>query len=78
MICGFNIESVDDMYLCLQEQELYQKEGLGVNEVHYVDNQDCIGGYCYSVKLSVSDSSNHITHWAHLACPCCTQNYFEH
>ncbi|GAB5571673.1 unconventional myosin-VI isoform X5 [Prionailurus iriomotensis] len=24
------------------EQELYQKEGLGVNEVHYVDNQDCI------------------------------------
>lgn len=31
--------------LCLsvQEQELYQKEGLGVNEVHYVDNQDCIG-----------------------------------
>lgn len=27
----------------LQEQELYQKEGLGVNEVHYVDNQDCIG-----------------------------------
>lgn len=26
-----------------QEQELYQKEGLGVNEVHYVDNQDCIG-----------------------------------
>ncbi|RXN18609.1 unconventional myosin-VI-like isoform X1 [Labeo rohita] len=24
------------------EQELYQREGLGVNEVHYVDNQDCI------------------------------------
>lgn len=29
--------------LFVQEQELYQKEGLGVNEVHYVDNQDCIG-----------------------------------
>lgn len=27
----------------LQEQELYNREGLGVNEVHYVDNQDCIG-----------------------------------
>lgn len=27
----------------MQEQELYQKEGLGVNEVRYVDNQDCIG-----------------------------------
>ncbi|KAA8582948.1 hypothetical protein FQN60_015494 [Etheostoma spectabile] len=26
----------------LKEQELYQREGLGVNEVHYVDNQDCI------------------------------------
>uniref|UniRef100_A0A669EJM3 Unconventional myosin-VI n=1 Tax=Oreochromis niloticus TaxID=8128 RepID=A0A669EJM3_ORENI len=25
-----------------REQELYQREGLGVNEVHYVDNQDCI------------------------------------
>ncbi|XP_037837606.1 unconventional myosin-VI-like [Kryptolebias marmoratus] len=25
-----------------EEQELYQREGLGVNEVHYVDNQDCI------------------------------------
>ncbi|RMC13348.1 hypothetical protein DUI87_10883 [Hirundo rustica rustica] len=25
-----------------REQELYQKEGLGVNEVRYVDNQDCI------------------------------------
>lgn len=37
--------SVDFWYLImfLQEQELYQKEGLGVNEVHYVDNQDCIG-----------------------------------
>lgn len=30
----------------VQEQELYQKEGLGVNEVHYVDNQDCIGRFC--------------------------------
>ncbi|KAK1888700.1 Unconventional myosin-VI, partial [Dissostichus eleginoides] len=25
-----------------EEQELYHREGLGVNEVHYVDNQDCI------------------------------------
>lgn len=33
-----------DLPFFLQEQELYQREGLGVNEVHYVDNQDCIGG----------------------------------
>lgn len=31
------------VFFSLQEQELYQKEDLGVNEVHYVDNQDCIG-----------------------------------
>lgn len=31
--------------MSMQEQELYQKEGLGVNEVHYVDNQDCIGEF---------------------------------
>lgn len=36
--------SADIFVFCvLQEQELYQREGLGVNEVHYVDNQDCIG-----------------------------------
>ena len=28
--------------LSLQEQELYRREGLGVNTVEYVDNQDCI------------------------------------
>lgn len=33
------------MCVSVQEQELYQKEGLGVNEVHYVDNQDCIGKF---------------------------------
>ena len=27
----------------LQEQDLYQKESLGVTEVVYMDNQDCIG-----------------------------------
>lgn len=39
-----------DLQLFLQEQELYQKEGLGVSEVHYVDNQDCIGGcHCQTI-----------------------------
>lgn len=32
-------------FFFIKEQELYQKEGLGVNEVRYVDNQDCIGMY---------------------------------
>ena len=26
-----------------QEQALYEKEGLNVKKIHYVDNQDCIG-----------------------------------
>ncbi|KAK7904937.1 hypothetical protein WMY93_017544 [Mugilogobius chulae] len=29
-------------HFSMSEQELYQREGLGVSEVHYVDNQDCI------------------------------------
>lgn len=38
-----------DFGACLQEQELYHKEGLGVNEVHYVDNQDCIGRFLFVI-----------------------------
>lgn len=26
-----------------EEQALYEKEGLGVRKIAYVDNQDCIG-----------------------------------
>lgn len=26
-----------------QEQALYEKEGLAVKKIEYVDNQDCIG-----------------------------------
>ncbi len=29
----------------IQEQDLYQKEGLGLTEVRYTNNQDCIGTY---------------------------------
>ena len=31
------------LILFKQEQELYDKEGLGVKTVTYMDNQDCIG-----------------------------------
>ena len=40
------------MVISFQEQELYQKEGLGVNEVHYVDNQDCIGTFFFFFSTS--------------------------
>uniref|UniRef100_A0A7M4F9U7 Unconventional myosin-VI n=1 Tax=Crocodylus porosus TaxID=8502 RepID=A0A7M4F9U7_CROPO len=41
-IAGFECISETKKFINKCEQELYQKEGLGVNEVHYVDNQDCI------------------------------------
>jgi len=32
-----------DRWLLLQEQALYEREGLKVKKIHYTDNQDCIG-----------------------------------
>ena len=51
------------MSVCEQEQELYQKEGLGVNEVHYVDNQDCIGTHplpLYNVLRRYTDMMSRV------------------
>ena len=49
--------------MSVQEQELYQKEGLGVNEVHYVDNQDCIGECPCQLpsKLTVDPQTSFLT-----------------
>lgn len=52
--------SNDVVFVLFKEQELYQKEGLGVNEVHYVDNQDCIGQYAYILHLLIADYIMHI------------------
>jgi len=41
--CNEKLQQFFNERILKEEQELYQKEGLGVNEVHYVDNQDCIG-----------------------------------
>ena len=30
-------------FFIAQEQQLYEKEGLGVGKISYIDNQDCIG-----------------------------------
>ncbi|XP_063082989.1 unconventional myosin-VI isoform X3 [Cavia porcellus] len=40
--CNEKLQQFFNERILKEEQELYQKEGLGVNEVHYVDNQDCI------------------------------------
>ncbi|CDQ93340.1 unnamed protein product [Oncorhynchus mykiss] len=41
--CNEKLQQFFNERILKEEQELYQKEGLGVNEVRYVDNQDCIG-----------------------------------
>uniref|UniRef100_A0A674JHE3 Unconventional myosin-VI n=1 Tax=Terrapene triunguis TaxID=2587831 RepID=A0A674JHE3_9SAUR len=40
--CNEKLQQFFNERILKEEQELYQKEDLGVNEVHYVDNQDCI------------------------------------
>ncbi|XP_033979706.1 unconventional myosin-VI-like isoform X5 [Trematomus bernacchii] len=40
--CNEKLQQFFNERILKEEQELYHREGLGVNEVHYVDNQDCI------------------------------------
>ncbi|NXH20680.1 MYO6 protein, partial [Bucco capensis] len=40
--CNEKLQQFFNERILKEEQELYQREGLGVNEVRYVDNQDCI------------------------------------
>ena len=42
-VCGVKTPVGHQPHFLPQEQELYQKEGLGLTEVRYTDNQDCIG-----------------------------------
>ena len=41
----------------IQEQALYEKEGLNVKKIEYVDNQDCIG------ERFMSDSYKIVASW---------------
>jgi len=40
--CNEKLQQFFNRRVLHEEQELYEKEGLGVHEVHYSDNQDCI------------------------------------
>ena len=51
---------VRDFHSVLQEQELYQSEGLGLTEVKYTDNQDCIGGFALSCHLKSVSYAEHL------------------
>lgn len=41
--CNEKLQQFFNERVLHEEQELYKKEGLGVHEVKYADNQDCIG-----------------------------------
>lgn len=43
--CNEKLQQFFNGRVLREEQELYSKEGLGVHEVTYADNQDCIGKY---------------------------------
>ena len=43
--CNEKLQQFFNERVLREEQDLYSKEGLGVHEVNYADNQDCIGKY---------------------------------
>jgi myosin-6 len=43
--CNEKLQQFFNERLLREEQHLYEKEGLGVSKIPYVDNQDCIGEF---------------------------------
>ena len=44
--CNEKLQQFFNQRILKDEQELYEKEGLGVKKISFVDNQDCIGEFC--------------------------------
>ena len=41
--CNEKLQQFFNERILKEEQVLYEKEGLGLKKIHYIDNQDCIG-----------------------------------
>jgi hypothetical protein len=41
--CNEKLQQFFNERILKEEQLLYEKEGLGLKKIHYIDNQDCIG-----------------------------------
>ena len=41
--CNEKLQQFFNERILKEEQILYEKEGLGLKKIHYIDNQDCIG-----------------------------------
>lgn len=43
--CNEKLQQFFNERILREEQVVYQREGLNVSSVSYIDNQDCIGGW---------------------------------
>ena len=56
--CNEKLQQFFNQRILKDEQDLYEKEGLGVKKISFVDNQDCIdlleakGNNCISISVS--------------------------
>ena len=41
--CNEKLQQFFNERILKEEQILYEREGLGLKKIHYIDNQDCIG-----------------------------------
>ena len=47
--CNEKLQQFFNERILKEEQTLYDKEGLGLRKISYIDNQDCIGKLYYLV-----------------------------
>lgn len=46
--CNEKLQQFFNERILKEEQMLYEREGLAVRKIEFVDNQDCIGKYKYN------------------------------
>ena len=49
--CNEKLQQFFNERILKEEQVLYEKEGLGLKKIHYIDNQDCIGTWPQLLSL---------------------------
>jgi myosin-6 len=51
--CNEKLQQFFNERILKEEQVLYEKEGLGLKKIHYIDNQDCIGMFYILVFCTI-------------------------
>ena len=76
--CNEKLQQFFNERILKEEQALYEKEGLNVKKIHYVDNQDCIGNPLHSSMRARKKKDKKLLNW--LTCvalppfPACNDN----